>query len=218
MANENKLPSKLPVLDADRGVHGKLVAFKDRQHLLRDGTLIPPDCAFLGLGQRKVAQRWENGIPIEEIVEQPGEKLDAAAIMPLNDAVPKDEWERGEDGELRPPWSLAYAIYLLDLKDAQICTHINATKGQQVAYATLKEKVEWMSALRGEFVLPVVTLGDELFSKRFRKFRPEFVIIDWRRFGGGPAEPKRLEKPSGSIGEKVAEPTLKEELDDEIPF
>jgi hypothetical protein len=213
MAEENKF--KLPVLDADTGIHGKLIAFKDRQHLLRDGTVIASDRRFLGLGTRKVAQRWENGLPIEEIVEQPDKKLDVAA---LNDGVPKDEWEIDDSGEPRPPWSLAFAIYLLDLKDAQLYTHINSTNGQGAAYGTLKERVAWMQALRSELVLPIVTLGDELFSKRFRKYRPEFVIIDWRKFGGGPAEPKRLEKPSGTIGEKVEQPTTEEELSDEIPF
>jgi hypothetical protein len=213
MTEESKF--KLPVLSAEQGIHGKLIQFKDRQHLLRDGTAIPPDRVFLVLGMKKVAQRWENGLPIEEIVEQPGENLDVAA---LNGKVPKDECELGEDGQPKAPWSQAYAIHLLDLKDAQIFTHINSTNGQGAAYGTLKDRVQWMQALRRELVLPIVTLGEELFSKRFRKYRPEFVIIGWRKFGGGSAEPKQLEKPSGSIGEKVAEPTLKEALDDEIPW
>jgi hypothetical protein len=214
--NNNQTENKLPVLNAEQGIHGKLIQFKDRQHLLRDGTVIPPDRVFLVLGMKRILQSWEGGLPVEEIVEQPGEELPDVAA--LNEKTPKDQWELDDDGEPKAPWAMAYAVYLLDPKDAQIYTHLNGTKGQRVAYATLREKIEWMRALRGELVLPIVTLGDELFSKRYRKYRPEFVIVDWRRFGGGPDEPKRLEKPSESIGEKVEPPTLKEELDDEIPF
>ena len=213
MANVDQNDSKLPVLNAEQGVHGKIVQFKDREHLLRDGTAIPPDQAFLILGARPILQRWEQRIPVEENVEQP-----LPDVEQLNDEIPKDQWELDDNGKPKAPWSPAWAVYLLDPKDAQIYTHINGTKGQKVAYETLRSKIEWMRALRGELVLPIVTLGDELFSKQFRKYRPEFVIIDWRRFGGGPAKPKRLEKPSGSIGEKVEEPTLREELDDEILF
>jgi hypothetical protein len=147
-------------------------------------------------------------------VEQPDTPLDVAA---LNDAVPKDEWETDEaTGELRPPWSLGFAIYLLDLIDAQIYTLINSTKGQAAAYGTLGNRIEWMSAYRGYLVLPIVTLGEELFSKRFRKFRPELVIIDWRK-------PEALCTPLAPINHRIAAPTTataaaEHVMDDEIPF
>jgi hypothetical protein len=76
-----------------------------------------------------------------------------------------------------------------------------------------------MRAYRGETVAPIVTLGEKLFSKRFNKFRAEFVIVEWRRPRGEPVEPRRIEKsPAGFIGEKVEAPTLKEELNDEVPW
>jgi hypothetical protein len=147
-------------------------------------------------------------------------EMDFPDVAALNDQIPKNQWELDAiTGEPRAPWSLAYAVYLFDPTDAQIYTHINSTNGQRVAYATLRERIEWMRAYRGETVAPIVTLSDKLFSKRFGKFRPEFVIVEWRRPPGEPTEPKRLEKPpSGIMGEKVEPPSLGEELNDAIPI
>jgi hypothetical protein len=213
--------SNLPALNADRGTHGELILYKDRQHLLSDSTAIPPDRQFLVIGMTKVIQFWQGGRPdnSKDKVEQPGKEFSDIDVVKLNDKVPKKQWELDLNGEPKPPWSLAYAIYLFDPKDAQIYTHIGSTGGQRVAFLTLRERIEWMHAYRGETVAPIVTLGEKLFSKRFGKYRAEFIIVEWRRPRGEPAEPKRLEKsPSGIIGEKVSEPTLKEELDDEIPI
>jgi hypothetical protein len=209
----------LPALNADRGTHGELIQYKDRQHLLQDGTAIPPDRQFLVIGMAQVIQFWQGGRPdsSKDIVKQPGKEFPDVAA--LNDQVPKNQWELNLNGEPRPPWSLAYAVYLFDYsKDAQIYTHINSTNGQRVAYHTLRERIQWMRAYRGESVAPIVTLGEKLFSKRYGKFRPEFCVIEFRQ-PTGEHEPKRLEKsPSGLIGEKVSEPSLGEELNDAVPW
>ena len=125
----------LPALNADRGTHGELIQYKDRQHLLQDGTAIPPDRQFLVIGMAEVIQFWQGGRPdsSKDIVKQPGKEFPDVAA--LNDQVPKNQWELNLNGEPRPPWSLAYAVYLFDYsKDAQIYTHINSTNGQRVAY------------------------------------------------------------------------------------
>jgi hypothetical protein len=43
----------MPVLDAEQGIHGKLIQFKDRQYLLRDGTVISPNRKFAVIGRGK---------------------------------------------------------------------------------------------------------------------------------------------------------------------
>jgi hypothetical protein len=216
---EQRNDSNLPMLNADRGMHGELIQFKDRQHLLQDGTAIPPDRQFLRIHQAQVIQFWQGGRPdpTKDIVEQPDK--DFPDVAALNDQVPKNQWELDAiTGEPRAPWSLAYAIYLFDPKNAQIYSHMGSTNGQRVAYYTLRERIQWMRAYRDESVAPILTLGEKLFSKRFNKFRAEFIIVEWRR-PPGELEPKRLEKPpAGFIGEKVEPPTLKEELNDEVPW
>jgi crossover junction endodeoxyribonuclease RuvC len=212
----------LPVLNADRGTHGELIQFKDppRQHLRQDGTAMPPDWRGLVINMAKVIQFWQGGRPdpSKDIVEQPGKEFPDVAA--LNDQIPKSQWELDDNGNPRAPWSVSYAVYLFDPNDAQIYTHINSTGGQREAYRTLRERIELMRAYRGETVAPVVTLGEKIFSKRFNKYRAEFVPVEWRRPPGEPAEPKRLEKsPSGGlIGEKVEPPTLSEELNDAVPW
>jgi hypothetical protein len=221
MSDLERNGSNLPALNADRGTHGELILYKDRQHLLQDGTAMPPDWQSLVIGMARVIQFWQGGRPdpSKDIVEQPGQEFTDADVAALNDKVPKAQWELDLNGQPKPPFSLAYAVYLFDPKDAQIYTHINSTNGQRVAFIKLHERIELMRAFRGETVAPIVTLGEKLFSKRFGKYRAEFVIVEWRRPHGKTGEPKRLEKsPSGFIGEKVEEPSLKETLNDEVPY
>jgi hypothetical protein len=204
----------LPILNADRGLNGPLAKFVDKLWTLEEEP-IPPDERFWVLGNKKVAQHWENGRVVEEIVE-PNELPD---INALNAKIPKETWELGADGITpQPPWSIAAAVYLLRERDALVCTSINKTGGQHAAANSLRSRIEWMCALKNELVWPIVTLGSKLHSRQFKKHRPDFIVVEWRRFGGGPVEPPQLEKPSGSIGEKVEPPTLKEELNDEIGF
>jgi hypothetical protein len=206
----------MPVLNTDRALQGPLAKFVDRQWTLEEEP-ISPDEKFLVLAIKKAAQHWENGRVVEEVVE-PNELPD---IKAKNEDIPEETWELGADGITRQaPWSIAAAVYLLRLRDALLCTSINKTGGQHAAANSLRSRIEWMSALKHETMWPVVTLGSKLHSRQFKKYRPDFIILDgeWRRFGGGPVEPPRLEKPSGSIGEKVEPPSLKDELDDEIGF
>jgi hypothetical protein len=225
VTNNRQVPvPRMPVLDATKGIHGRLIQYKNRQHLLRDGTVIPSDRKFLVIGRRKVAQRWEAGIPIEDIVEQPGgPPIDIAA---LNAAVPDDEKEVDpETGQLKDPWSWSYAIYLLDhLIEGQVYTHINGSGGQSAAYGTLGNRIEWMSAIRGEPVLPIVTLGEELHSKRYHNFRPLFVITgDWRRPDDISTPLGPIDRPLAPVGRRIAAPAstaaaAEPAMDDEIPF
>jgi hypothetical protein len=210
---QNKLPA-LPTLNAEQAIHGQRIAFQDQKWFLNE-ILIPADQEFLVLGIKKVVQRWEGNKPVDPIVEQPGKDLPDVAA--LNSAIPEEQWPLGPDNQPRAPWSLAYAVYLLRLPGAQICTSINGTGGQRVAAVALRDAIEWMAALKQEFVWPVVTLGAQLYSKRFKKYRPDYAIVRWCRFGGdGLTEVKQLT--AGDVGEKVEKPTLAEEMNDAIPF
>jgi hypothetical protein len=109
------MSTNLPVLNVE-DPH-QLILFKDRDHLLQDGTKVPPDRSFLCVGMGRKAQRWEAGLPVEQIFEQPDKEL--PDITRLNDEIPKDRWQIGNDGEPRAPWSIAWGVYLVDLLNAQ---------------------------------------------------------------------------------------------------
>jgi hypothetical protein len=210
-----KLPA-LPSLDAEQAIHGQRPEFMDKEWFL-NGTVMPPGQEFLVLGIKKVVQRWEDGKPVEAIVEHPDREL--PDVEALNQAIPKSEWDITPDGKPRPPWSLSYAVYLLRLQDAQIFTSINSTQGQRAAAKSLSDSIRWMCALKQKMVWPVVTLGSQLFSKRFKNYRPDFVIVPggWRELSGdGFVEVKQLT--ASDVGQKVEKPTLAEEMSDAIEF
>jgi hypothetical protein len=127
----------------------------------------------------------------------------------------------GIDNNPRPPWQLNYAVYLLNPADASLYTYVNSTMGAKIAWIKLRERVQLMRALRGAGVFPVVELASAPMKGKFAKTRPEFKIREWTDLSGGAAAtaPKAIEsKPTAAIGRPVAQPTLQEAIDDEIPF
>jgi hypothetical protein len=192
-----------------------------------DGAEIPPDKRFLGLATAEGLQHWEDGQLVEERIKKSNEALPKADE--LNATIPKDTWEDGINGP-RPPWSHVFAVYLLDLDDGSILTHINSTAGAAKATRELKNQVKWKRALLGgRKVLPIVTLGKQLVSRQFKKMGPAFNIVDWRDLDpslpqqAAPGqledhtEKKTLNDPVVDIGRPVVKPTLAEEMRDEIP-
>ena len=72
-----------------------------------------------------------------------------------------------------------------------------------------------MRALRGEKVVPVVTLDAKPMPTKFgQKMRPEFTIIEWRDLGGLQATTVPAIE---HLGRPVKPASTEEELDDEVP-
>ena len=125
-----------------------------------DGTEIPPDKRFLVLATAEGLQHWEDGQLVEERIKKPNEPL--PNVDELNAKIPEDTWEDGINGP-RPPWTYVFAVYLLDLDDGSIWTHLNSTIGAARATRELKSRVKWMrQLLGGRRVNPIVTLGKQL--------------------------------------------------------
>jgi hypothetical protein len=214
-------------------IHGDIFSCVDGNWTDGEGKDIPLDKPFICLGIAQVVQRFENGMPVQDDVY-----IRTAAgwlyrgtisacppdIDELNAKIPQDQWGLDIDGKpTRPPWSHSYVAYLLDPVDASIHTYINNTSGAERGVQLLNDRVRWMRALRGARVFPVVTLGKRLHSKKYNKFGPNFIVLNFRELGGGaPAEngPKQIgpQDPIKQIGKRVDEPTTAEILDDEIPF
>src|SRR6516165_6111102 len=213
--------------NSDRLLQGTRAACVDGEWTrASDGTEIPPDKRFLCLGTAEGLQHWEDGKLIKEIKKRPNEAL--PDVDELNAKIPKDTWEDGINGP-RPPWSHVFAVYLLDLDDGSILTHINSTAGAAKATRELKNQVKWKRALLGgRKVLPIVTLGKQLVSRQFKKMGPAFVVIPdgWRDLGSALPEqtaPRQLEDQTeketlndsvADISRPVVEPTMEELLGD----
>jgi hypothetical protein len=197
----------------------------------RDGTVFPPDAQFVLLDTAKAAQLWHNKLPEETIIERPGKPL--PDIKELNEKIPQDTWEPGLDGKPRRPWTIQYAAYLFDPKDASIYTFVNSTAGAKIAVDRLNERVRLMRALRGANVFAIVQLDSKIMKTAYGpKPRPDFKIIDWRIIGGDgeqvaatsptPIAPPTstaavVEQTDPQVGTPVKPVTLTEEIDDEIP-
>jgi hypothetical protein len=214
--------------DGDRLLQGgRLTCVDGAWKYARDDTEVAADKRFLALGTAEGQQHWEDEQLVEEIKKKPGMPF-ALSIDERNAKIPQDTWEEGLNGP-RAPWTHVFAVYLLDPVDGAIYTSINSTKGQARAVRELKSKVRWMRSLRGEKLMPVVVLGRQVISKQYKKFGPDFVVVDWRDLG--PKLPASstplLENPVGQkeqhgdpieqIGRPRAPVDMKAAMRDELP-
>jgi hypothetical protein len=187
-----------------------------------DGQPVPSP--LLAVSTTTCLQRFpKDGGPPEVIPQRAGENL--PDVAELNAKIPQSEWQPGLDGKPRPPWAKFWVAHLLDPRTAEIYTFSNSTVGARLAVERLEERVQRMRSLRGENVVPLVELGSAPMKTQFSptpKKRPEFAIKSWHANGGTPvasSPAKQIEhQASENIGRKVEEPTVREELNDSIPF
>jgi hypothetical protein len=175
-------------------IKGEIVKCVDGRWSMRDGMAIPPDKRFIALGTAEGLQCWLDGVRLDTIVKKEGEPL--PNLDELNSKIPEEQWDLDLNGEPKAPWAHSFAAYILDPADASIYTYINSTGGAAVAVRRLKERIEWMRALRhSPGINPVVTLGNRLHSKKFGKLGPNFVIQgEWITLGlPAQSAPQQLE-------------------------
>jgi hypothetical protein len=189
-----------------------------------DTTGITPSGPLLVMAMTRYLRCWHK----QQWQDTVGETADEPLPDPdeLNSQIPKEEWEPGLDGQPRPPWARYFATYLLDPTTGEVWTHINSTFGARIAFERLQSKFKYMRALRGLNVVPLVELTSAPMKTKFgEKLRPEFRVVEWRDLGGT-GEAPLLDKPHGAEqkpratlpGKKAAEPSVKEELNDSIPW
>jgi hypothetical protein len=199
-------------------IQGDRMKFTDGRWANGDGIDIDVNVVLIAMGTARANRLLQDGRFVETIVARTDQEL--ADVSTLNAEIPQDGWPISEiTGEPQPPWSRWAAVYLLDAGSGQLWTFANSTIGARICIERLESKVVWMRKLRGERVCPLVKPDSRPMKTRFgRKMRPELGIVDWRDLGGGgkPAidPPSQPQLP----GRVVAEPSLREELNDEIPI
>jgi hypothetical protein len=190
-------------------IQGEILRCVDGRWSLKDDTELPLGTRLVVLATTEAVQRWEDQLPAETIVKQPGQPL--PDINELNEAIPQKKWEKGLDGKPRAPWVKQHVAYLIDPVDASTYTFIKSTTGARIAVERLRDKVKLMRVLRGNKVVPLVELSTKSMKTQFgQKLRPDFKIIDWRNLG---EQASAVEQ----IGQPVKPVTTKEEFNDEIP-
>jgi hypothetical protein len=189
------------------------------EEMSRERELIAVDIA-------RIVQKWIDQMPVETIIVPPGERF--PDVQAMNEAAPKSEWREDLNGNMRGPYVMQYLLYLIDAHSLDRYTFATSTIGGGIACRELADKVAWMRKYRGPKVSAVITLADAFMKTKYGgRQRPHFQIVRWIGFdtGGGETLPARkppleggaVAKPEAPPWNEVKEPSLQEELGDEIP-
>lgn len=200
----------------ERLIKGRRARFSnDGAWITDDEEEIPGDLELVVVERAAVLQKWKDQQPIETRWLAPGEKVDVAA---LNASCPKEEWREGLSGPVGP-WQRQALLYLLDPQTADKITYVTSTVGGNLAIGDLSDRIRTMRQLRGGGLFPVVVLSDTFMRTRFGgRQRPHFKVMRWVRFGGEGAAALPAPQTPLITGQTVEEPTLKEEIGNEIKF
>ena len=208
-------------------IQGTLVKFtNEARWVTRDGEELPENLELVAVDVARVVQKWSDQQPIETIALKPDEKF--PGLEKKNEETPREEWVEDQNGNMVGPWQAQHILYLLDLKTMDKYTYPTGTVGGRIAVRDLRDKIMWMRRLRGPNTYPVILLTDTFMKTNWGgRQRPHFRIVRWVRLGGesdqtvaalpapvsSPATPQaQLDLP------EVKEPSIKEEIGDEIPF
>jgi hypothetical protein len=203
------------------GAFPPFVSFSnDHRFVLRDDTELPRDSKeFLAPDVKRSVLKWPpiRGQAPERFPLAPGAPW--PDIEARNENAPKAEWVANPDGTMRGPWAMEHQLMLLDAETMAPYLFVTQTTGGNTAVSELVKQTRAKRQLYGEHVCPVVTLSTTLWSKRFKRLRPRFVVQRYVKFGDGPAE---LSGPGTEAAKpvmrEVPNPTLREELKDEVKY
>jgi hypothetical protein len=205
-------------------IQGSLIKFSNEaMWVTRDGDELSADLELVAVDVGRVVQKWQDDRPVETIVLQPHQKF--PDVEEMNEKIPRTEWVKGPDGQLRGPWQSQHILYLLDLKTMDKFTFPTSTTGGRIAIRDLRDKTMWMRRVkRDPNVCAVVLLSDTFMNTKWGgRQRPHFKIVHWVSLGSESGQVEALPPPpqttsqSDSPLNEVKEPSLAEEMDDEIP-
>jgi len=197
--------------NATRLIRGTILRCTDGKWSDTLGGDPPP--LLIALGTTQALQCWKDSKPTDVVMAEKGKPL--PDVDELNSQIPESEWEKGLDGKPKAPRVLQHVAYFIDPVSAESYTFINGTFGARLAVEKLQDRVANMQRLRGN-ALPVVKLESKPMKTKFgTKQRPEFTVVEWREIGTNGGEVKAIEHKA--VGKPVAQPTVGEELNDEIP-
>jgi hypothetical protein len=164
---------------------------------------------YLPINYRFVLQRWCDGRVID--TKDDANEFD---VDELNKKIPKKEWEPDgyNAGELRPPWQRAKQLILMNLRTGEQVIYSASNTRCIIAVTRLIDQVRSKNFMLGRTAAPVVELASAPFNTQYgMQKRGDFKAIGrWVDLGGGQALPNAAPK-------QLPEPSLAEELDDEIP-
>ena len=206
----------------------RLLKYVTDHFVTREGEVIDPSREMIVLGLKKVVQKFVAQKLVDTIVVPDNEKMPDVAAM--NEAAPREEWGTDLNGNPVGPYVRVLVLKMLDANTMDRFAFVTSSVGGSIAVGDLSDKTKVMRRLNGPNVAPVVSCAITNFKTRFSlRKRPDFRVLRWIALGGDggglpkPESAKSLTAPSSGgkalgIGTPVAEPTLKQETGDEVPF
>jgi hypothetical protein len=219
--------------DQTRIIYERISFTNDFKWVDRSDAEMPADLELIVMAILRVTQKWIDSKPVETYVHGPG--VPFLDVELLNNQASRSEWHHGPDGKDHGPWQSCYVVQLLDPQSMTRFSWPTATVGGGIAVRELRTKVTDMRMLRGEQVHPIVKLSDAFMNTRFGgRQRPLLAVQRWIMLGGSgkPALPAPAPKPMPMVEvtepvlgikplpgrmQVVAEPTLAERMQDELP-
>jgi hypothetical protein len=188
-------------------LRGKLLKFADwRWTKGTESDEVEKGTQLVAIGTAAAWVKWTGGKPVQYVLRQLGEKL------PHRDELGDHDdflWELGPDNKPRDPWQNTRFVYFLDPVSMEMLTFSTPSGGGRSAVINLADQIKRMRELGRSSALPVVELGAGPMPTKFGlKSKPLFKIVKW--YGGG--------SKNGGGPKEIAPPSLKEELNDDIPF
>jgi hypothetical protein len=201
-------------------IQGTIIKFSNEgEWITGDGDELSRELELVAADAARIVQKWINQKPEETIFVAPGQKF--PDVKEMNEKAPRSEWRENLNGEMVGPWQMQHVLYLVDLQTLDKYTYPTSTTGGSIAVRELCDKVKWMRRHRPD-ANAVVTLSDVHMNTRFGgRQRPHFNIVRWIGLEGEGAlptpKPLALEGGTAALVREVKEPSLKEDLNDDLP-
>lgn len=193
--------------EESRGAFGgaKMLKFVNDIFVTRQGETI--DRRLIATGVEKRIQKFVGKKLANTIVVPPGERWPDVDAM--NENAPQEEWSADLNGNPRGPYVRVLLLKLVDLASLTRYVFVTQSAGGSTAIGDLVDKVRIMRRFRGPNVVPEISLGKTLFSPKFNRNRPDFIVTRWVRFGAS--------DDSGSLPPAKPTPQLPSANDNALP-
>jgi hypothetical protein len=206
-------------LQGGSDIQGTLLKFSNEaQWVTGKGDLVSRELELIVADISRRVKKWINDRVVQTIIVPPGEKF--PDVKAMNEAAPRSEW-RESFGKMVGPYQMAYHVYLLHSVALDKYTFVTSTTGGGICCRDIAEKVTWIRKYRGPSVNAVVTLSDTFMPTQWGgRQRPHFNVVRFVGFDGSAIAALPGPRPSlegGAVVNEVEEPSLQEELDDDLP-
>jgi hypothetical protein len=218
MSTNEKTPNALTVSDgfSDSGdaaaspLRGISFRFKDGDYLAYSEPFNVKGRAFAAIDKADGWQKLAEGVPPEYLMRKPGQ------LRPLRPHVDEKDWPVDLNGKPAHPWKLTRYLYLLDTATGEVSTFWSNTVGGRIAFDELSDQVKFARGAQPEAV-PVIALESTMMPTQYgsKKPRPYFHILGYKMRSHVGSQNLLTDETKTPLVE--VKPSLKEELNDEIP-